>query len=247
MMYEDKIKEVDAQLSDFQKSTVDYLVKRMYDEGQNRMLVADEVGLGKTWIAKGVIAKAYERWCSESHEEKKHFNIYYICSNQQLSAQNLAKVNFTKDSRCVIRSINRISMLARKPEHEEVPVQIYSLTPDTSFSQRSAQGIKEERAFIYAILERTGMFNKVHLEALLKGADNTIKWEPEVDKQWRLNILRGNIAKVYIDALKKKDVNSTIMPKTFKDYELSGKMSLWEVIVAVVKVFERKSDRKSVV
>lgn len=241
MMYEDKIKAVDAQLSDFQKSTVDYLVKRMYDEGQNRMLVADEVGLGKTWIAKGVIAKAYERWCSESHEEKKHFNIYYICSNQQLSAQNLAKVNFTKDSRCVIRSINRISMLARRPEHEEVPVQIYSLTPDTSFSQRSAQGIKEERAIIYAILERTGAFNKIPLEALLKGSDNTIKWEPEVDKQWRLNILRGNIAEVYIDALKKKDVNSTIMPKTFKDYGLLGKMSLWEVIVAVVKVFDRKS------
>lgn len=62
MNYEEQILEVERKLSDVQRATVDYLYHRMYDEGQNRMLVADEVGLGKTWIAKGLVAKAFDRW-----------------------------------------------------------------------------------------------------------------------------------------------------------------------------------------
>ena len=57
MIYEEQIKEVELKLSDVQQATVNYLYHRMYEEGQGRMLVADEVGLGKTWIAKGLVAK----------------------------------------------------------------------------------------------------------------------------------------------------------------------------------------------
>ena len=113
MMYEDKIDEVNKRLSDIQRATVDYLDRRMFEEGQNRMLVADDVGLGKTWVAKGVIARAYKRWLDskpckgsvilersegtlkslELSCEKSYFNIYYICSNQQLAAQNQGLTN----------------------------------------------------------------------------------------------------------------------------------------------------------
>ena len=68
MKYEEKVKETYSKLHDFQKVTVDYLVQRMFDEGQGRMLVADEVGLGKTLIAKGVIAQAYARWCKMANK-----------------------------------------------------------------------------------------------------------------------------------------------------------------------------------
>ncbi len=46
-------------LKDFQKDTVDYVFARLYTDGDytRRFLVADEVGLGKTLVARGVIAK----------------------------------------------------------------------------------------------------------------------------------------------------------------------------------------------
>ena len=153
MIYEEQIKEVELKLSDVQQATVDYLYHRMYEEGQGRMLVADEVGLGKTWIAKGLIAKAFYRWQKSRCQEKKRFNVFYICSNQQLAAQNLKKVNFTKDKRCIVSQVNRISLLAYKPNNEDVKFCIYSLTPDTSFNEASTLGIKEERLMLYAILE----------------------------------------------------------------------------------------------
>lgn len=43
-------------LKDFQKATVNR-IDCLFRKGQNRVLVADEVGLGKTLVAKGVIAK----------------------------------------------------------------------------------------------------------------------------------------------------------------------------------------------
>ena len=44
----------------FQRATVEYLFKSMFKglSPQIRMLVADEVGLGKTLVAKGLIEKA---------------------------------------------------------------------------------------------------------------------------------------------------------------------------------------------
>ena len=43
-------------LKDFQKATVDR-VAELFENGVNRVLVSDEVGLGKTLIARGVIAR----------------------------------------------------------------------------------------------------------------------------------------------------------------------------------------------
>ena len=45
-------------LKDFQKKTVEYVFKRLYgDDPTSRFLIADEVGLGKTLVARGIIAK----------------------------------------------------------------------------------------------------------------------------------------------------------------------------------------------
>jgi len=43
-------------LKDFQRATVER-IDSLFRNGQKRVLVADEVGLGKTLIARGVIAK----------------------------------------------------------------------------------------------------------------------------------------------------------------------------------------------
>ena len=46
------------ELKTFQKRTVEHAYRELYREGgSGRFLVADEVGLGKTFVARGVIAK----------------------------------------------------------------------------------------------------------------------------------------------------------------------------------------------
>ncbi len=50
-----------AGLKDFQRRTVNYVFDRFYGSGgTSRFLVADEVGLGKTLVARGIIAKTIE-------------------------------------------------------------------------------------------------------------------------------------------------------------------------------------------
>ena len=49
-----------AQLKDFQRDAVEFTFHRLYEaeDSTSRFLVADEVGLGKTLIARGIVAKA---------------------------------------------------------------------------------------------------------------------------------------------------------------------------------------------
>ncbi len=46
-------------LRDFQRATVDVVYRNLFEGGQRRMLVADEVGLGKTIVAKESLLVAY--------------------------------------------------------------------------------------------------------------------------------------------------------------------------------------------
>jgi RecG-like helicase len=51
---------IDKQLKGFQAASVQYVLDQFYKKNRNKVLIADEVGLGKTIIAKGVIAKSIE-------------------------------------------------------------------------------------------------------------------------------------------------------------------------------------------
>jgi hypothetical protein len=79
-----------AQLKRFQRRTVEYVFDRLHGADPVRQfLVADEVGLGKTMVARGVIAKTIEALWNRS----KRIDILYICSNQAIAAQNLNRLN----------------------------------------------------------------------------------------------------------------------------------------------------------
>lgn len=236
------VEKLNGQFGDFQKATVDYVVCRILDKGQNRMLIADEVGLGKTWIAKGVIAHAYQRQCQ--NQNGKCFNVYYICSNQQLAAQNIAKVNFTGNKDCVSRQINRISLLALKPKHENVPVRIYSLTPDTSFSVRSSQGIKEERRIIYSILNGNMAFVDNRLSDLLMGSRKIKGWTSFLNEPIGL---KDGVAEKYISKLDAIKVDKGSMPQTFDKYQLpQGQISLWRVVEYLLCCFDREGANNAI-
>lgn len=170
MEFEARVREVEKGLRDFQRATVDFVYERLFGAGgQRRMLVADDVGLGKTWIAKGVIAREYENVMKRGGD---CLRVYYICSNQQLASQNLTKLNFSKDKACIVSNVNRISLLARRDSHQVKSLRISALTPDTSFSEKQGQGIKEERYIIYHILCSKGNFgdeeSRCKLSSLLK-------------------------------------------------------------------------------
>ena len=86
------INAVYAELKDFQRASVENVFEKLYKEGKKRFLIADEVGLGKTIVAKGLIAKAMERHLKSSRKDQP-FRVIYICSNQALTGQNLKKLN----------------------------------------------------------------------------------------------------------------------------------------------------------
>ena len=81
-----------AGLKDFQLATVNHTITEFYQNGKNKMLIADEVGLGKTIVARGIVAKMYERFL-EKNGEVETFNVIYICSNQAIASQNIGKLN----------------------------------------------------------------------------------------------------------------------------------------------------------
>ena len=58
--------EVLAGLKDFQRATVEHVFSRLYaEDASGRYRVADEVGLGKNLVARGVIAKTIARLKAE--------------------------------------------------------------------------------------------------------------------------------------------------------------------------------------
>ena len=74
-----------AGLKDFQNNTVEYVFKCLYGEDPtSRFLVADEVGLGKTLVARGIIAKTIEHL----QDSVDRIDIVYICSNATIASQN---------------------------------------------------------------------------------------------------------------------------------------------------------------
>ena len=111
------IKKAEESLKDFQVLTVDYVYEQLYIKGRRKMLIADEVGLGKTIVAKGIIAKSLKHYLDNYESIKKEnptFNVVYICSNLALADQNIRKLNFTGSDSCIETTIDRLNYLALK-------------------------------------------------------------------------------------------------------------------------------------
>ena len=136
-------------LKGFQRDTVEYVFRRLYldDDRVNRFLIADEVGLGKTLVARGIIARAVERL----EESVDRIDIIYICSNSGIARQNINRLNITRQKD--VHHASRLTLLPMYLDHlTDSRLNFISFTPQTSFDLRSAAGIARERAMIYHIL-----------------------------------------------------------------------------------------------
>ena len=72
---------------DFQKATAKRIVE-LFDEGQTTVLLADEVELGKTIIAREVV----QTLLNESRTQNKTYKVVYVCSNINIAKQNCRKL-----------------------------------------------------------------------------------------------------------------------------------------------------------
>lgn len=140
----DEIEEtVMGELKDFQRATVER-IDYLYRNGQNRILVSDEVGLGKTLVARGTIAKFAKLRREEGDNLVK---VVYICSNATIAEQNLDKLRIDNEVRAEKSDTSRLSMqhLNIFKQENDVNVlnkyiQLIPLTPQTSFKFLIMQG-----------------------------------------------------------------------------------------------------------
>lgn len=138
-------------LKDFQRDTVEYVYQRLFldADGQRRFLIADEVGLGKTLVARGLIAKAIDHlW-----DKVERIDVIYICSNAGIARQNINRLNVTGEGNFEIASrITLLPVTIRDLKHRKL--NFISFTPGTSFDLKSSLGQMDERALIYWLLTR---------------------------------------------------------------------------------------------
>jgi hypothetical protein len=139
-------------LKDFQQATVEYVFGRLYEDAEpaSRFLIADEVGLGKTLCARGLIARTIERL---QEEGVPRIDVVYVCSNLDIARQNVARLNPTYEQGFLVSS--RITLLPLDLRHlSRNRVNLVSFTPGTSLDLKSAAGTVQERAVLYWLLRQ---------------------------------------------------------------------------------------------
>ena len=156
-------------LKSFQRRTVEHAFQRLFtaEDGTGRFLVADEVGLGKTLVARGIIARAIDHlW-----DDVKRIDIVYICSNASIARANLPKLKIGGAEERSFALATRLTMLATQlarkvgePGMVESKLNFVSFTPGTSFSMGQSAGQRQEREVLFQLLDplterRTALMN----------------------------------------------------------------------------------------
>lgn len=212
-----------TKLANFQKETIDRVLQR-FSEGQNRMLVADEVGMGKTLVAKGVLLGLLKKHSKIPENKDKPFRCVYVCNNAAVAQKNIAELQegLTNSS---IAQFDRLSMVAKhisemNNDAKNIILQLIPLTPATSFTV-DGDGRKDEREFIYSALlkqfRRISSYRK----------DFTKEFKPINKKDIENKIKNLKIGQRFLNSIKKKAVelfenercNKADFVSLFEDFE----------------------------
>lgn len=246
-MIDELVNETMSQLKDFQQKTVEVAVEKLLN-GQPRFLIADEVGLGKTIVAKGIIARLVQH----HYKANKMLDVVYICSNQALAKQNLSKLSFVRktadedhDYDNIIdysREDDRITALAydKKLTKNKYGLRIKALTPATSFDSGNL-GRADERILLYRILSSYEEYRYRHiaLKWFLRGGKSPHTWHDEIenfeDKKIRSTVFSGFRREL------KKPLNKIKFKKLYEQYGIKNETSLWKILLYVIE--EGKQNR----
>lgn len=200
----------------FRAAIIDENGKERKSGGQRRVLLADEVGLGKTIMAREVISRVREMRREIGDDM---FRVVYVCSNMNIVRQNMNNLGVKEklevsESRLSMQHliISQKDKELKKKFSDEMPEMLIPLTPGTSFSQQGASvGNMPERALLYAVLSRLDDFYdcKDELKAFLRSkyVTSSTNWNWYVEKY---NRAVNNLGDEYIDKINKK---LTIYPK----------------------------------
>lgn len=188
-------------LKDFQLKTVNHVFDKLYEEDEvDKFLIADEVGLGKTMVARGIIAKIIDKFQSAGRER---IDIIYICSNSQIARQNINRLNIMDKK---FSHSSRITLLPLKiKDLNKNEINFISFTPGTSFHLKSGGGIKRERALLYYLLKGEWFVeDQEHYvnffqctagegwhEYLLRDFRNTYDPEEDIDQSLKENFIKN--------------------------------------------------------
>ena len=144
-------------LKPFQRRTVNHAFRRLFVDADStsRFLVADEVGLGKTLVARGIIARAIDHlW-----EDVDRIDVVYICSNAGIARANLPKLQIGGANEHSFALATRLTMLATElapgddgPGFMENKLNFVSFTPRTSFEMGHSGGQRREREVLFHLL-----------------------------------------------------------------------------------------------
>lgn len=144
---------------EFQRRTIERVI-RAFDRRRavRRFLVADEVGLGKTVVARGVMEKMLDR---TRRTNGGPLRVFYMCNSLAIAAQNrgnlLKAVPEGAPARAAECQVDRLTLVATQELPGESPLHLFTLTPDTSMPDRKGRakaGTARERALIHNILRR---------------------------------------------------------------------------------------------
>jgi hypothetical protein len=136
----------------FQDATIRAAWRALTAPGSSRRyLVADEVGLGKTIVAQGLIKRLLEG-------RDQPLRVFYVCNNLAIAHQNrekLLEVLPEEERAGALCEVDRLSLLpGRQPDHPRL--RVFSLTPQTSMPRRKGQPRKGrwlERALLRHLSE----------------------------------------------------------------------------------------------
>ena len=158
-------KEVLARLKPFQRRTVEWAFECLFPaDGRpcsGRFLVADEVGLGKTMVARGVLAKTLR------HLQGRvgRVDVVYICSNADIAQQNirrlsipaLKQIGFSSQGRLTLMPLIPLGPDGQPKRESALPstgVNFQALTPGTSLDFRNDPGQALERALLAQMVSK---------------------------------------------------------------------------------------------
>lgn len=250
---------MEKKLKDFQKATVEHIVNIFKSKKQRRVLLSDEVGLGKTIVSKGVIQAVGELSDEYGIWDDNTYRVVYICSNANIVKQNTENLGI-EDVMNIDES--RLSMqhfiVAKKVKElqkskKSKPRILIPLTPGTSFNLQTSAGNMNERALMFAILSHLDDF-KDHKTALknrlnIYGA-NGDNWTDIIDKYEK--DIKENVCTGYRENISKEVVNDDCYQEAkdllFKaialnDYNTTNKaITLFRIIFCKISMKELNPD-----